>query len=73
MTEIDNQRNGLEEDAKEEFWINALNTGEAFYKRYGSWVDNKAWNGEPLKEFMELPEKIRYAWIMASLGKTKHC
>ena len=51
--------------------VNALNSGEALYKMYGSWVDNKSYNGEPLKEFMELPEKIRNAWIMSSLGKTK--
>jgi len=35
------------------------------YKAYADAVDNKSFNGEDLKEFDHLPEKIQIAWLKA--------
>lgn len=47
------------------------NKGRKLYDTYGSWVDHKAFDGEKLKEFDELPEIIQIAWVMTANGKKK--
>lgn len=43
-----------------------LPRGKAFYETYASWVDYKAWNGDILKTYEELPMRIQIAWAMAA-------
>lgn len=50
---------------------NAVSMGRVLYNVYSSWVDYKAWNGEPLKPFKDLPSNIRHAWEMVAFGKFK--
>lgn len=45
--------------------------GENLYNLYCDWVDNVSFNGEPLKKFSELPDKIKTAWTMAALNKKR--
>ena len=42
-------------------------TGEKSYEIYREAVGNKAWNGDPLKDFKDLPAKIKNAWKMVHL------
>jgi len=60
-----------EQKIKEDLWIQAERRGMVLYGRYSSWVDYKSFNGEDLKEFDDLPDNIKHAWIMSALGKIK--
>ena len=40
--------------------------GKQTYDLYVEWVDGVSFNGEKLKDFVELPSKNQTAWIMSS-------
>ncbi|MEH1788870.1 MAG: hypothetical protein V7L23_25640 [Nostoc sp.] len=42
------------------------------YRAYGQTTDFKNYQGLPMPEFDDLPEKIQQAWIAASQAIVKH-
>ena len=42
--------------------------GQVAYEAYAKAVGGKAWNGEPLKTYDELPERIKDAWSTAAMA-----
>lgn len=47
--------------------------GKFAYESYCIAVDGKSWNGETLKSFKDLPEKIRKAWEFTESCCYKKC
>ena len=45
-----------------------LRYGQCAYRAYGAAVDWKAYNGEDMPKWPDLPERIKCAWIESALG-----
>ena len=41
--------------------------GKVNYEAYRKEMNNKAWNGDALKDFEELPENVRNGWIKSAI------
>lgn len=52
--------------------MNLEPVGEICYNAYKEAVNSVAWNGDKMKEYDELPERLQIAWKLAGLACQKN-